>query len=555
MHAKKILTVIGLMFILVTLLAFPQLAMNGSNSNGSTTNFSAIVNATGNVDSNSTENASQENKTNQTLLTNLNLTDSANNSGMANLTGQSNQTSNTAVNQTTAANESPNDAVVFKVNANSPPAVDSLVLNSSSGANLTTENLTAYTTTSDADNDSVKVIYDWKKNGSSIAVLNMPFEGGSTSAFTKDYSDYGNNGTVNGAIYSSTGGYDGKGAYTFDGVDDNITITGYKGITGTNPRSVTAWIKTGESINSIVGWGLNSAGQKYTFRTDLAGGGIRIEVNGGYVIGTTDVTDNNWHFVALTWENDGTPDVLDSKLYVDGALETVSNSLDEPINTASGVDVRIADDFNANREFNGTIDEIRIYDRALSSEQISALYNNKTDLIVSQETAYDEVWSVTATPNDGIEDGTSVAGNNLTIESLSLLLNSSSGTNSTSENLTVYPSAVGDEKLIYDWKKDGSSIAVLNMPFEGGSNSVFTKDYSSYGNNGTVNGATWNSASGYDGKGAYEFDGVDDFINVSDATWNSGGKVSVIFWNYVAAGDVIINSIKIISSFSIITSR
>ena len=36
--------------------------------------------------------------------------------------------------------------------------------------------------------------------------------------------------------------------------------------------------------------------------------------------------------------------------------------------------------------FNGTIDEVRVYNRSLTSEQVLALFNNRTDLIENQET-------------------------------------------------------------------------------------------------------------------------------------------------------------------------
>ncbi|MCP3674775.1 MAG: LamG domain-containing protein, partial [Gammaproteobacteria bacterium] len=54
------------------------------------------------------------------------------------------------------------------------------------------------------------------------------------------------------------------------------------------------------------------------------------------------------------------------------------------------------------------------------------------------------------------------------------------------------------------------------MPFEAndGNETSFTKDYSDSGYNGTVIGATWNATGGHDGKGAYEFDGVNDYIDL-----------------------------------------
>jgi len=96
-------------------------------------------------------------------------------------------------------------------------------------------------------------------------------------------------------------------------------------------------------------------------------------------------------------------------------------------------------------------------------------------------------------------------------------LNSTSINNLSSDNLTATVDPLNaSQKYIYDWKKDNTSIAVLNMPFEGGSNSTFTKDYSDSSNNGTVTGPTFNVTGGYDGFGAYEFDGVNDYIDLSD---------------------------------------
>jgi len=65
--------------------------------------------------------------------------------------------------------------------------------------------------------------------------------------------------------------------------------------------------------------------------------------------------------------------------------------------------------------FNGTMDDIMIFNRSLSQEQIQALYNNRTDLIVSNETSPGDKWSACITPNDGYEDGTRACSDNLTI--------------------------------------------------------------------------------------------------------------------------------------------
>lgn len=178
-------------------------------------------------------------------------------------------------------------------------------------------------------------------------------------------------------------------ALEMDGVDDQINIVGYKGISGTGDRSVSAWIKT--ELNStgqnmgIVSWGVgNSSTQKWTFRIQNGNGTagtIRVEANGGFFVGNTVVTDTEWHHVAVTWANDGTPNIQDAKLYVDGVLDAEFGSIDVPpsgsqsvaINTAVGEDVRIGEDFQLNHNWRGGIDEVRIYDEALDAAAISEL--------------------------------------------------------------------------------------------------------------------------------------------------------------------------------------
>jgi len=82
----------------------------------------------------------------------------------------------------------------------------------------------------------------------------------------------------------------------------------------------------------IVAWGQDSPGEKWIFRTqddNGTAGALRVEVNGGFVVGSTDIVDGQWHHVAATWENDGTPNVLDVQLYVDGVRQTGNNRIDK----------------------------------------------------------------------------------------------------------------------------------------------------------------------------------------------------------------------------------
>jgi MYXO-CTERM domain-containing protein len=173
----------------------------------------------------------------------------------------------------------------------------------------------------------------------------------------------------------------------FDGTDlAHVLMNGYKAdeVGGTNSRTLAAWIKSAPGVTvansnlGIFGYGANVAGDKWNFRTQNQNGpmdgNIRVEVNGGYIVGSTVVIDNMWHHVAMTWEDDGSPDITDALLYVDGVLETISISLTEEIHTdtVNGIDLAISDD-HSQREWNGWLDDIRIYDEVLGANEIATL--------------------------------------------------------------------------------------------------------------------------------------------------------------------------------------
>ncbi|MFH1719154.1 MAG: LamG-like jellyroll fold domain-containing protein, partial [Planctomycetota bacterium] len=188
-----------------------------------------------------------------------------------------------------------------------------------------------------------------------------------SGATVVDYSGYDHHGTIRGSTFW-TEGYD-LGSLEFTGAGDYVEMIGYVGVTGTNPRTTTAWIRTTTPNRTIISWGLNVAGQKWRVRSD-ATGGLRAEVNGGYNYGVTNITDGLWHHVAVTFEDDGTPDALDLKLYVDGQMDATADIQDEPIDTAATGVVRIGESPWHNAPFVGLIDDVRIYDKALTQEEI-----------------------------------------------------------------------------------------------------------------------------------------------------------------------------------------
>ena len=166
-------------------------------------------------------------------------------------------------------------------------------------------------------------------------------------------------------------------ALEFDGVDEYVEITGYKGVIGSASRTVAAWIKT-STTGEIISWGMTGQGEKWIFRVqddNGTAGTIRLEVGGGYVVGSTDLRDGGWHHVAAVLGG-ASADVLDVQLYVNGSPEIISASLGpKQVNTTSGADVKIGVFTGSDRYFTGQIDDVRIYSRGLSAAEIWELAN------------------------------------------------------------------------------------------------------------------------------------------------------------------------------------
>jgi len=189
-----------------------------------------------------------------------------------------------------------------------------------------------------------------------------------------DWSGHGRHGQFNGVGTPTwVSGYDGT-ALSFGGPGaHDYVVTNYAGVTGTHSRTCAAWIKT-PMIGEIVSWGLNVASQKWIFRVQESNGtvgAIRVEVNGGYMVGWNDLRDNEWHHVAAILDSDGTPDALEILLYVDGVLEPSSASQGVAIDTIGTGVVQIGESPWHNRPFTGLIDDLRIFDKALTEEELA----------------------------------------------------------------------------------------------------------------------------------------------------------------------------------------
>jgi len=299
------------------------------------------------------------------------------------------------------------------------------VLNSTTGANTTDENLTLFNqSTFDSDGDLVKNVHNWLVNGSPLAVLNLPFEanGGNEATSSKDYSGLGNNvTTVVAAVFRGDEGVDGFGVYNFSSAylqiphDSSLTFTD----TG---FTLAAWIfprTPGTGIQDIItkrGGGLEPA-TTYSMGifSDSTFRFFDARLSSAFPTPLTNITlsANRWYHVAAVWTEDNV------KLYVNGSKHYDDNnggrSGSLPQNTGP---VDIGDLYHNGGHlqfFDGLIDEVLIINRSLSSAEIQVLAQNRTDLIVAEETALGDDWKGCITPNDKTSDGNELCSDNLTI--------------------------------------------------------------------------------------------------------------------------------------------
>jgi formylglycine-generating enzyme required for sulfatase activity len=165
----------------------------------------------------------------------------------------------------------------------------------------------------------------------------------------------------------------GTGALDLDG-DDAVVINGFSGILGTAARTCTAWIKTTATVAPIVYWGdVNAtAGGMWDMRVNGLGQ-LRVQLGGGgAATGATLVNTGQWVHVATVLPEGGSS-AAEVQLYVNGVRETAVITAGV-INTVNKTPMRIGTN-EMGQYFTGLIDDVRVYDRALTAEEIAALAN------------------------------------------------------------------------------------------------------------------------------------------------------------------------------------
>ena len=207
--------------------------------------------------------------------------------------------------------------------------------------------------------------------GNKGLVAYFPFNGNAN-----DESGNGNNGINHNGIFSKDRFGNDNSSMLFSGNDSYVegTNPGNNLPTGNSPRTITAWIKEYSFHpwgNNIFHYGLDQAAPTnfHLYTTDVIRFGNGYDF--GVVAGTTPIVDSTWHFVAGVYEG-GSEHI--AKVYVDGKLDGTGVLSTEP-NTILGSNWKIGRFMTGSNNFNGEIDEVKIYNWALTETEIEKEYN------------------------------------------------------------------------------------------------------------------------------------------------------------------------------------
>ena len=177
------------------------------------------------------------------------------------------------------------------------------------------------------------------------------------------------NGAINGANINQLALLD--KAYLFDGVDDYISLeTVSESLKPDTEISMSAWIKTTDDYGIIAryrlyGWSLFIHDSDIRFSANYDATSTSVQVRYG-----TGISDGNWHFVCATMKSG------EQKLYVDGVLRDSEAITYTSIFYGSGWAAIGRDGDYAGNHFSGSLDQMVIWDKALTADDISELYNS-----------------------------------------------------------------------------------------------------------------------------------------------------------------------------------
>lgn len=201
-----------------------------------------------------------------------------------------------------------------------------------------------------------------------------------------DSSGYKNDGIISGAVLIKDRFGNAKGAYRFDGVDDQIQIADNTSIRMGPQLTISAWVYLFSEENSkgiVIEKGTTAGGWEYKLEVLETSNKFNLTIhnipNSGYanILSVDAIPPNTWTNIAIVFNDSNYVE-----LYMNGQLSGRSTefnpSLPYTIGSAPmyiGIRRGWFNHPDPSIQFKGAIDDIRIYKRALLESEIQLLYN------------------------------------------------------------------------------------------------------------------------------------------------------------------------------------
>ena len=201
---------------------------------------------------------------------------------------------------------------------------------------------------------------------------------------TTDSSSNNNVGTVFGCpIWQPLGGQTG-GALEFDGVDDKVEVLNAGScLNGLSAITVSLWVKSdavGEDHGILFSREPTGLDEELGIRYDMAGAfahgtkGIKasIRTTSGYtqIESTSNVQTTGWQHLGLVWESGSS-----LKLYIDGQPDPLLYDKGAVFGTITGVEKLMLGRGSKGQYWDGLMDDVRVYDRALDANDVNDIYH------------------------------------------------------------------------------------------------------------------------------------------------------------------------------------
>jgi hypothetical protein len=236
------------------------------------------------------------------------------------------------------------------------------------------------TNTHQAANYWVDVVFKSTSTVSATAAYGFNEGSGTTTA---DASGSGNTGTLSGAAWT-TAGHNGD-ALTFNGTTADVEAANSNSLNPGTAATFSAWVKVAgadSNISSVINkwsqtaddeylFGLDS-GNHLTFAWQTTGGNVWGQPSYNLVSGTAQVPLNTWTYVTVVRNGPAISFFINGNLDATFGAAADANPFRSGINT-----LRIGGQNRGGvaRVLNGTIDELRLYNQALTQSQIQSEMN------------------------------------------------------------------------------------------------------------------------------------------------------------------------------------